>query len=88
LTVGLIAECIHNKQKLDKKLGADDLGVESRRSFGLKQTILVKADDHSENLKGEGRSHGLHSITVGVQIESETDSECNWGWGVILVEMK
>ena len=48
--------------------------------------LYIKADDHSENLKGEGRSHGLHSITVGVQIESETDSECNWG--VILVEMK
>ena len=59
--------------------------------FDSKQRMLfliflyMKSVDLTDNSKGERRrSHGLHLITVEVQI----DSECNWGCGAILLEMK
>ena len=94
LTVGLIAKFIYNKGKLWRQQKA-----KSRRSFGLKQTILpkptilknvfltqirrswskqtilfrlflyTKADDHSQNLKGEGRSYRLCKLFT-----------LNYGW--------
>ena len=55
-------------------LKADDHG-QSRRSY-FAYLLYIKAGDHSENLKGEGRSHDLHWITIGSILNY--DWSANW----------